>query len=177
MKISDSQLEHILTSFRRIRPRAEFSQHSKLLIFASPRSITPEQTLNPKTTMVSWFSRAVRIGSFTAVGVAILVLSFYATKELSPLLLPGLNSEKITAEADMIDSSVYIELSRIGYFDQSTQESSLVLQAISQEQLDHLNKTIVSDEIESINQETATSSPEDTDSTDDINMLIEKLSK
>lgn len=172
MKITDSQLEYLLQSFRRIRPRAEFSRHSKLIILASPRSTHASL---PTTQTVSWLSRALRVSAFAAAGIAVLIVSFYATQELSPLLLPGLNPQKITAEADMINSSVNIELSRIESFDQSAQESSSVLQKISQQNLNHLNETVVSDEAQLIDQTKATSSP--ADFTDDVNALIKELSK
>lgn len=176
MKLNDKELITQLEQFRRIHPRAEFSQHSKMLVLSAPRRAVMENTL----TAVSWESRIqygissiVRIGSFVSIGLSILLISLYATRELSPVLFPGLSPQSITAEAEMLNSNMNIELSRLGYFDTTSQESSAALKQLSQKQFNHLNDTIITSEATILKEATAPS----LDETTQINGLINQLSK
>ncbi len=173
MKLNHKEIIEQLEQFRRIQPRAEFSEQSKSLILSSPR-LSPELA-----TPISWVTRlqygmssVLRIGSFVSVGLSILIISLYATRELSPVLFPGLSPQSITAEAEMLTSSMNIELSRLGYFDTASQESSAALKQLSQKQLNHLNDTIIGSEVTTI-QKSTQSSP---DETSQINNLINQLS-
>lgn len=173
MKLNHKEIIEQLEQFRRIQPRAEFSEQSKSLILSSSR-LSPELA-----TPTSWVTRlqygmssVLRIGSFVSVGLSILIISLYATRELSPVLFPGLSPQSITAEAEMLTSSMNIELSRLGYFDTASQESSAALKQLSQKQLNHLNDTIIGSEVITI-QKSTQSSP---DETSQINNLINQLS-
>ncbi len=176
--MKNDQLKGLLQEFRRITPRAEFSRESRTLIIARKPNIS---TIQPHTVSVTWAQRlrtgafnTIRIGSFVAVATAIILISFYATRELSPLLLPGLNTQRITAEAQMLNSAMNIELNNLGYFNTSSQESTNALEQLSQKQLNHLNDTIIKSEVKELNQAVASSTP--TSSTD-LNSLIQELSK
>ena len=173
MKLNHKEIIEQLEQFLRIQPRAEFSEQSKSLILSSSR-LSPELA-----TPTSWVTRlqygmssVLRIGSFVSVGLSILIISLYATRELSPVLFPGLSPQSITAEAEMLTSSMNIELSRLGYFDTASQESSAALKQLSQKQLNHLNDTIIGSEVITI-QKSTQSSP---DETSQINNLINQLS-
>ncbi|MFA7201586.1 MAG: hypothetical protein WC099_01140 [Candidatus Paceibacterota bacterium] len=164
-----------LEQFRRIHPRAEFSQDSKRIILSTPyKSFSQKTTITP-----SWdvqlqygFSSIVRIGSFIGIGLSILIISLYATHELSPVLFPGLSPQSITAEAEMLNSNMNIELSRLGYFDTTAQESSAALKQLSQKQFNHLNDTIITSEATALQETISTPS----DDTTQINALINQLS-
>ncbi len=173
MKLNHKEIIEQLEQFRRIQPRAEFSEQSKSLILSSPR-LSPESISS-----TSWgvrvqygMSSILRIGSFVSIGLSILIVSLYATRELSPVLFPGLSPQSITAEAEMLTSNMNIELSRLGYFDTASQESNTALKQLSQKQLNHLNDTIIGSEAATIQKSTSSSS----DETSQINNFINQLS-
>ena len=175
MKMKNNQLKELLQEFRRITPRAEFSRQSRSLITAIRPNI---KTAQPRIVPVTWTQQlragilnTVRIGSFVAVATAIILISFYATRELSPLLLPGLNTQRITAEAQMLNSAMNIELNNLGYFNTSAQSANTALEQLSQKQFNHLNDTIIKSEVNELNQTTPSSSS--TPSTDLNQSLIE----
>ncbi len=167
-------LENQLEQFRRIHPRAEFSRESKSLILATPRILTTSSYVSPSwSTRIQYgLSSLVRVGSFVGIGLSILIISLYATHELSPVLFPGLSPQSITAEAEMLNSNMNIELSRLGYFDTASQESNSALKQLSQKQFNHLNDTIINSEVTELQKVTATPS----DETTQINTLIQQLS-
>ena len=172
--MNHKDIQNQLEQFRRIHPRAEFSRESKSLILATSRILT-----TPSRTSATWsmqlqygLSSVVRIGSFVGIGLSILIISLYATHELSPVLFPGLSPQSITAEAEMLNSNMNIELSRLGYFDTASQESSSALKQLSQKQFNHLNDTIINSEVTELQKVTATPS----DETVQLNTFIQQLS-
>lgn len=180
MRIKNDQLKELLQEFRRIIPRAEFSRQSRSFIVAH-RPNKQAQTVQPHITPITWSEylrmgslHIIRIGSFVTVTTVIILISFYATRELSPLLLPGLNTQRITAEAQMLNSVMNIELNNLGYFNISSQESTHVLEQFSQKQLHHLNDTIIKSEATELNQAASSSIP---DPSTDLNLFIQELSK
>jgi len=179
MKIQDKKLFEHLHQFRRVSPRAEFLRESRSLILNSPRAarIAPVSSslfLSMGARVHRGAMTFIRVGSFITAGAAVILISFYATKELSPVILPGLNAQRITAEAEMLDSAMNIELANLGYFDINSQKNAGVLQQLSQKQPDHLNDTIIKSEVKSLN----TAIPSSTDlQTNNLNKIIEQMSK
>lgn len=175
MKLNHKELITQLEQFRRIHPRAEFSRDSKTLILSLPQNQSKVPACVAPVSFGYYIqyglSSILRIGSFVGIGLSILVISLYATNELSPVLFPGLSPQSITAEAEMVTSNMNIELSRLGYFDTASQESSAALKQLSQKQFNHLNDIIISSEATDLRKVTAAPSDET-----QINALINQLS-
>ncbi|KKS83006.1 MAG: hypothetical protein UV58_C0002G0016 [Candidatus Wolfebacteria bacterium GW2011_GWC1_43_10] len=165
-----------LRALRVIQPDENFSARSRLVVL----SCSPEIPGNFPTER-GWYLVAVRhlqrIGlslSFT-VGVAVLILSiFYATRELSPLFLPGLNEKRVVAEAEMINSQIDIQLSQLEHFQETSQKGNQALQQAANTQLNHLNETVIEKEAEN-NTPNFSSSVLETNSK--INQILESLSE
>jgi len=165
-----------IQTLRAITPRDEFTQRSRAIVLSSPRMQTsdadPSILTQPALTLARTFTIGLRIASFTFTGIILVVGSLYAARELSPLFLPGLNTTRITAEAEMVQSRIDIQLSNINYLKETSQESSRVLQQVSQKSLNHLNTDIIKKE------ESQISEPVDTASlTNEINDALSTLSQ
>lgn len=176
MKKND--IRTILYGFRGIRPDTRYAAQSRALILAAarrPDQAPAEPALSP---LAAYFASAMRIGSFVTASLLIVVALYYATQELSPFFLPGLNPGKITAEAEMINSNITIELSQIQEFSQTAQESSTLLHEVNQKSLNHLNDAILNKETRNIDQTLPAASPSTVDSVNgQIDSLLEELNK
>ncbi len=171
----------ILNRFKRIKPDEAFSRTSKILILAHRPLNEPtkdyEALLRHTPNRFAFSIQApLRSLSFLVAGVTIAVVSFYAIQELSPVLFPGLNAQKITAEAAMVNQQMNIQLSQLHTFDATVQQSNDALHQITQKQMNHLNTTIIQQETTTINGSVASSSPSSTDQvTQQVNSIINQL--
>ncbi len=164
-----SQLRHLTA----LAPSQDFSARSRRLILASPRATEPDAALGSMRThrTVVIIVRTALFAAGTAVVVAGLL---YGSQYFSPLFLPGLNQEKIVAEADMINGTITIQLSQLNYFDTASQASAHALNQVAASPLNHLNTTAISNDTEQIQ----TMSPTDTDATSQqIQDILQTLQK
>lgn len=166
----------IINQLRRLgalAPSQDFSARSRRLVLASARTPHQDATLETmhahRTTVI-----VVRTALF-ATGTAIVLAGlFYGSRYFSPLFLPGLNQDKIVAEADMIDSTITIQLSQLHYFDTASQASTHALNQVAAAPLNHLNATAISNDADQIQ----TLSPTDTDTTSQqIQDILKTLQK
>jgi hypothetical protein len=179
MKMHD--IRKTLNILREVKPDPRFTERSRALIMASARKPAAEGAsaqLMGASPVASYLVSLMRIGSFVTASAVIVVALYYATQELSPFFLPGLNPGKITAEAEMINSNINIELSQIQQFSQTAEESSSILHEVNQKNLNHLNDTILNKETNNINQTLPIASPSTVDSVNgQIDSLLQELNK
>ena len=98
----------------------------------------------------------------------------YGSQYFSPLFLPGLNQDKVIAEADMIDSTITIQLSKLNYFDTASQASAHALSQVAAPTLNHLNATVILNDSQQIQE----LSPTGTDTTSEqIQDILKALQK
>lgn len=143
MKKNPYNIVELLSEFRRIEPREEYSRLSKERILSSSQTSTPELISSPSSLLLRTSFNSL---SFALVGMVLIVGVYYATQQLSPLFLPGLNEKSITAEAEMVESRIDVQLSQLNYFENTSQESNAVLQQVGENSLDHLNTPIIEQE-------------------------------
>lgn len=123
-----------LKNLKEIQPDKEYSQRSLSFIFNSP------QTASPKLFEISvlWQKtlNSLKLSSSLAIaGVLVFVVfisALYLNTVVSPLILPGLNTSNISAEAHQIDQSININLSEINYHKLSQEITQKTLEKISQ---------------------------------------------
>lgn len=184
--MKDTQLKNILRSYQQITPDQEYSRKARAHILSLPSAqhevvAVPVFAGNSPALSSALFT-TFRVGAFISGGIAVLLLSFWATTQLSPFFLPGLNSKNITAEAEMINSSIDIQLSQLSYFEQASQESAQVLHDVSEKRMDHLNTPLIVKENKEI-QETIATTPSPATAEDasavagEVNSMLNELSK
>ncbi|MFA6136280.1 MAG: hypothetical protein WC705_02895 [Candidatus Paceibacterota bacterium] len=172
------RLKSILGSFKNIHPKNDFSASSKRLVLQSQQIHNEEGNLavsigNGSFSILNYFTYAPRAISFVLGSLVILVSVYYATRELSPLFLPGLNEKKVVAEAEIVNSNINIQISQLDHFQKTSAESLKVLDQVSKDQFNHLNQTI-------LDKETKVIQSGDLDSTtmnSDLNSIIKALSQ
>jgi|GEM_PF-1632400 len=164
-----------------IRPDKNFSQKSRLAIIQTP--FTP--TLHEKVTFDSataglhaytvsdLFSTTFRTVMVASATLAVLAAIYFAIVQLSPLFLPGLNRDRIVAEADMINSTINVQLSHLQRFEQTSKESAAALKEITANNPSHLNETIIKDEQEKINSLV----PSSDNTSQDVNDILKAISQ
>ncbi len=171
MKKHSYNIIELLSQLRRIEPREEYTRLSKERILSSSQEIyTPELTASPSSLFLRSSFNSV---SFALVGMLLIVGVYYATQQLSPLFLPGLNEKSITAEAEMVESRIDVQLSQLNYFENTSQESNTVLQQVSENSLDHLNAPIIEHETSQIEEHTDTA----TTTVIELNDVLKALSE
>jgi hypothetical protein len=169
-----SSIINQLHRFRALKPAEDFSARSRRLILAS--TPVPHANETGEALRVGRFSTIVVRTIFFTAGTAITIAGiFYGSQYFSPLFLPGLNQDKIVAEADMINGTITIQLSQLHYFDTASQVSAQALNQITDTtSLNHLNATAISDDTQQIQ----TLSPTDTDTTSQqIQDILKALQK
>ncbi len=172
MRIHTSITDH-LHRLAAIAPAQDFSERSRRLVLASAPAPHHDTTL--EAIHVHRFSTIVIRTALFATGTAIVLTGlFYGSQYFSPLFLPGLNQDKIVAEADMIDNTITIQLSQLNYFDTTSQASAHALNQVAASTLNHLNTAVISNDTQQIQ----TLSPTDTDTTSQqIQDILKALQK
>jgi hypothetical protein len=182
--MKDKEIIDILISCKRIAPRDEFSRTSRKLVLASPRKNEPAPdavgTLAgvPRgwaDTLSYGLHRSLRIAVFAVAGLAVLATSYLATRELSPLFLPGLNAQRISAEADMIDAQIDIQLSKLDHFKQTSSQSATALHYAARQDMDHLNEPIIQKETNTIENTIAQTPAPASQVNEELNDIIDAL--
>lgn len=137
----EKDLLQALRSLRAIEPRPDFSQQSRLLVLSEPNNSAAARPQGIFATFTSALSLRApfHLVSFAAVAAVVVLGIYYTTNQLSPLLLPGLNQNKIVAEAEMVSQSISVELNQMNHFSDVATQSNAVLDAVAVTELNHLN--------------------------------------
>jgi hypothetical protein len=170
-----------LERFRGIRPDKDFSQKSRLAIIQVPFTPTLHEkvTLDAATaglhayTVSGLFSTTFRTVMVASATLAVLAAIYFVTVQLSPLFLPGLNQNGIVAEADMINSTINVQLSHLQRFEQTSRESAAALKEITVNNPSHLNETVIKNEQEKINSLV----PSSNNVSQDVNNILKAISQ
>ncbi len=93
------------------------------------------------------YSLALSLGSILLI-VALGGFSYLHLTDLSPVLVGSLNSKNLISEAQKTDFS--IKLAEAKYFDDAASAATVALNAISQNNPDHLNDEILERELEAL---------------------------
>jgi hypothetical protein len=174
--MKEKDLIRALRALQQIEPEKDYTKESRLLVLSSFKHNPLEATAS----LVSQFNPAtvwhapLRIGSFLAV-IALLVGGiYYSTTQLSPLFLPGLNQEKIVAEADMIERTINVELQQLEHFSYVATESNEALEEVSVNQADHLHTATLEKEADAIDRALPQESVE---ISEELNQLLNTISQ
>ena len=153
-----------------LKPTEDFSTRSRMLVLAAPHTTS---AITQPTYRIST-AIAIRTALFIAGSAIILGGLMYGSQYFSPLFLPGLNQDKVIAEADMIDNTITIQLSKLNYFDTASQASAHALSQVAAPTLNHLNATVILNDSQQIQE----LSPTDTDTTSEqIQDILKALQK
>jgi len=170
MKVTTKTILHSLTRLQSIKPRGDFSRASKealLLVVTQNKKTIVSQPVQPHRTGLAII---VMRSSVLVVGTALIVAGMvYGGQKLSPLFLPGLNKQNIVAEADMVNSTINIELENLNHFDVTVKTSAQALNQVVGSTPHHLNESVLSADqlqIESLSPATTT---------DETNQTIESI--
>src|SRR3989344_3527451 len=96
----NKELFTILNEFKKIKPKEGFVLQSKPLILSQPRNSFSSSQAPIQVGLRGYAASLTRVMSFSLAGILLVLSIYYATRELSPLFLPGLNQEKVVAEAE-----------------------------------------------------------------------------
>jgi hypothetical protein len=152
--MNKKQIINKLGLLRGIEPGKDFTQKSRLIIVQMP--FTP--TINDEVSLVpvnvglrnysvgTLFSNGFRSILMVSATIAVLAGIYFATTQLSPLFLPGLNQRGVVAEADMINAAISVHFSPIDKFEQTTKESADALKEVTTDAPSHLNSTVIKNE-------------------------------
>lgn len=180
--MKDKDIIKTLELLKHIEPRESFSKESRLLIMSSSQK-TPLQRMIPTKVSLSgvlshsFAQHPLRALAFTVAGVALIVTAYTATKEISPLFLPGLNQNKVVAEAEMVNKTINIELQRLEYFDATNKTGSSALNQVTSEELDHLNTSILQKEVGTIDQKVSSSSLDNSELNAQLNTILQQVNE
>jgi len=123
-----------LKNLKKIEPDKGYSQKSLAFILNSPK-ISPNKffeisLLWQKTLTGLKLSTNVAIASILV--LVIFISALYFNSVISPLILPGLDNSKISAEAQQINQSIDINLNEINYHKLSQEITQSTLEKISE---------------------------------------------
>lgn len=119
-----------LKKFREIQPDAEYSQHSKLIILATPVSLKKRPIFNWQLAL-------------TMAGLLLVLISGGLFRYLKPSV-PNLNTQALQAELQNLD--IDIQLAKIEYYQKVDETVSLALKEITENNIGHLNSIILESE-------------------------------
>lgn len=169
-----------LKLLKNVEPNKDFFEKSRFVILSSSpitnrfsifRSSSKELAVSLRSALeVAWRGLA-----FSAVSLVVLFSIYYASQELSPLFLPGLNYRKIAAEAESVNAQIDIQLSQLKKFEDTSKQSGEALQEVSSSKLNHLNSSILNNELESIEASTSGFGL-DNEANSEINSILKELS-
>lgn len=172
-----------LGALRVIEPDGDFKKKSRLAILQTPftPSIHEKITFEAATaglrsfTVSDLFSNTFRSVMIAVGTLGILAGIYFATIQLSPLFLPGLNQNGIVAEAGMVNTTINVQLAHITHFEQTSTDSSNALKEITSNAPVHLNTTVIDSEKSKINSLIPTI-PSET-ATQQVNDILNEISK
>jgi len=177
--MNEEKIIYILRAMRAITPRTHRAwevperarePHYVPSIRDWARSILAPVPFSPAAVL----TRSFKIVSFSLIGLTMALAVYAVTQELSPLFLPGLNQNKIAAEAEAINATINIEFDRIERFDIAAQESAQALSEAGPQAFSHLNETIIQREAQRIERTTQQPSY---DVNDEIHTILRSINE
>jgi competence protein ComGC len=186
--MKDSDIRNILKTFQQLQPTEEFSGRLKQklealhtikqLPVAKLMNVRPAEsayafTIASRLRRLSPFPQSANAFVFAVASVLVLVGVYTITKELSPFFLPGLNQRGISAEADMVQTQINIQLSQLEYFQTTSQNSAAALKEVTEPGLDHLNEALIQNESQAV--EKSPEAAEIPERNKDINSQLEQM--
>ena len=178
-----SQIIKTLRKFETITPDKAYSERSRNIILSTP--FTPKIHENISLSAATEDLRTISIASFfesswrtlaVAGAVAALIAAIYfTTSQLSPLFLPGLNQGGVVAEAQMVNTSIDVQLSHIQRFEEDASESASALKGVASNAPSHLSESVIKSEQFGIT--SATPSNPSASTTDAVNSILNELTK
>lgn len=181
--MNKKQLINKLELLREIKPNEDFTKKSRLIIVQTPFTPTISEKINlesatrelRKYSIRDLFSNSFRSVLMFSATVAVLAGIYFATTQLSPLFLPGLNQKGILAEADMVNATINLQLSHVSKFEQNAKESTAALKEVTTNTPSHLNSAIIQDEQSEIG--SAFTADPQSQNNKDINDILNTLSQ
>jgi hypothetical protein len=181
--MNNDQIIKKLETLRAIRPDKDFSQKSRLLIIQTPFTPSKQERISFEAataglrsfTVADLFSNTFRSIMIASATLAILGAIYFATAQLSPLFLPGLNKNGIVAEASMVNSTINVQLDHVNRFEQTSKDSVAALREVAANTPSHLNASIISGEQSKI--ESLSPSQTATDTNQQINDILKQISQ
>jgi hypothetical protein len=175
--MNEDKIVKILNKFSEIKPSEDFSIKSRSIILNTQKGNRElyKSVFNFSNIIRNVVRDSMRIVSFATISAVIIFGIYMATKELSPLFLPGLNKDNVVAEAEMVKSSIDIQLNSLKYFDEASKQGGDALTQITEKSFNHLNKTILNEEMDSVKSLISSSTADELNSK--IDDLIDKAAE
>ncbi len=186
--MNKKQIINKLKVLKEINPENDFSKKSRLAIlqtpFVSKKDFQGESILSALETapaklrsysLKNIFSSSGRVISVAVATAIILIGIYFATSQLSPLFLPGLNQSKVVAEANMVNNTIDIQLSHITKFEQTAKASTTALKEVAATTPSHINSSIIQAEQSQI--DSAFNADPQSQNNQDINNILKSISQ
>ena len=123
-----------LKNLKKIAPDKDYSQKSLAFILNSPKTSATKffeiSLLWQK--MLTGLKLSTSIAIASVLVLVIFISALYFNSVISPLILPGLDNSKISAEAQQINQSIDINLNEINYHKLSQEITQSTLEKISE---------------------------------------------
>ena len=177
--MKEKEIKNQISRLREIGPDKRFTEESKFellsIIDNSNRRVLEPNNEKVFVGFLREFiiEKPAQLASVITMTAIIFVVTYYAITQISPLFLPGLNKDKIVAEAEMINQKINIEVSKLEHFSSITRESKEVLNEVSKNSFNYLNESIIKDEaiqVNGINEEAKNTNRE-------IDSILNEISK
>jgi hypothetical protein len=174
--MNSNQIIKKLETLRVIKPDKDFSKKSRLLIIQTPFTPSKQERISFEAaaaglrsfTIADLFSNTFRSIMIASATLAILGAIYFATAQLSPLFLPGLNRNGIVA-------TINVQLDHVNRFEQTSKDSATALREVAANTPSHLNASIISGEQSKI--ESLSPSQTATDTNQQINDILKQISQ
>ncbi len=176
--MKEREIKNQISKLDKIMPEERFTKESRFeLLSIIDNSNRKEFNLKENKAFLGFvrefiIEKPTQLASVITMAAIIFVVTYYAVTQISPLFLPGLNKDKIVAEAEMINQKINIEVSKLEHFSSVAKESKEVLNEVSKSSFNYLNESIIKGEavqIEDIN-------GENKDTNQEINNILDKIS-
>lgn len=173
-----------LNKFKAISPDRDWARKSLFSIQQYPQIIETESfssDLNLITenglSFFQFLKTSLNYAWLTGLAVVAVVGAYLATKELSPYFLPGLNQSGIVAEASLINKTIDIHIAQLESFKETKNQTTVALDQVSKNTMNHLNETIISSEVKKIDSSTSVNTMKVSDVNNQINDILNAISK
>ncbi len=174
--MTEKEILKAIKHFQAIQPNKDYSKKSRLTLLSH---IQPSR-FGVRATLASLLNNGLspkaplQLASFIAVMALLIGGTYYATTQISPFFLPGLNQDRIVAEAEMIEQSISIELDKLDYFVYVAEQSNDMLNSVASSEFNHLNTTTIEKEAQQLEKVEALS---DNELSGELNTLLEQLTQ
>lgn len=177
--MKEKEIKNQISRFSEIEPEKRFTEESRFELLSIIDN-SNNKVFNPKENkafigFIREFiiEKPAQLASAITMATIIFVVTYYAVTQISPLFLPGLNKDKIVAEAEMINQKINIEVNKLEHFSSIAKESNEILNEVSKSSFNYLNESIIKGEaiqVDDIN-------GENKDTNEEINSILNEMSK